>query len=188
MVSASDQDDNGNGSMANFGSDETAGDFYSEYECVEELGRGLSSGRAINNLWLLILGNVKQVGSQYFFQALGLWKMIFKHVNIYLDYGVHERLLTFVDHVLSFNHGGSPLSGASMHPPGLRSRVRREDHGRRRPRITNGGNSPRRGRAIAARTGIWDSLSSSALMFFDLRNSLHEPTGRHIPSVVGKSH
>ena len=51
MVSASDQDENGNGnngSMANFGSDETAGDFYSEYECVEELGRGLSSGRAIN--------------------------------------------------------------------------------------------------------------------------------------------
>ena len=41
MVSASEEDDNGNGMT----SDETAGDFYSEYECAEELGRGLSSGR-----------------------------------------------------------------------------------------------------------------------------------------------
>ena len=43
MVSASEEDDNGNGGTMS--SDETAGDFYSEYECVEELGRGLSSGK-----------------------------------------------------------------------------------------------------------------------------------------------
>jgi hypothetical protein len=29
--------------LSNFTSDEIAGDFYSEYECGEELGRGLSS-------------------------------------------------------------------------------------------------------------------------------------------------
>ena len=46
MVSASEEDDNGNGGGGNMtsSSDETAGDFYSEYECAEELGRGLSSG------------------------------------------------------------------------------------------------------------------------------------------------
>ena len=48
MVSASEEDGNGNGgSMA----DEIAGDFYSEYDCVEELGRGLSSGRGRES-WL----------------------------------------------------------------------------------------------------------------------------------------
>ena len=44
MVSASEEDDNGNGGAMTSSSDETAGDFYSEYECAEELGRGLSSG------------------------------------------------------------------------------------------------------------------------------------------------
>ena len=44
MVSASEEDDNGNGGSSTMTSDETAGDFYSEYECAEELGRGLSSG------------------------------------------------------------------------------------------------------------------------------------------------
>ena len=44
MVSASEEDDNGNGGGGTMTSDETAGDFYSEYECAEELGRGLSSG------------------------------------------------------------------------------------------------------------------------------------------------
>ena len=47
MVSASEEDDNGNG--GSMSSDETAGDFYSEYECVEELGRGLSSGKGLES-------------------------------------------------------------------------------------------------------------------------------------------
>ena len=48
MVSASEEDDNGNGGTMS--SDETAGDFYSEYECVEELGRGLSSGKGTGDM------------------------------------------------------------------------------------------------------------------------------------------